>query len=254
MGLDITIGVLVLLAGIRGWLKGFVLQAIRLVALVSCVFLADPLRDLARPYVHDHFPSIQPELMDRFLWWTAAIIAYLLLSGIPSSLVRLARRRPAAELEARWSDSGAGFLLGVLKGFVTVAFLLWGFDTYAANRYTQEGGWISQQIATSRLLPLARTYHPAERIWTSDPVRLYVHRIKTRGLWTAPEEPAPTTSPEPDLPPPISAQKPSRTVPAELPKHPVLSIPNSRLPSPSSPDFLNELDRALNHEGVSKSR
>ena len=49
MGLDLILAALVLMAGIRGWLKGFVMQAIRLTGLIACVYVADPVRDLAKP-------------------------------------------------------------------------------------------------------------------------------------------------------------------------------------------------------------
>ncbi len=249
MGLDITLGALVLLAGIRGWLKGFLIQAIHLVALISCVFLADPLRDLARPYVKDYFPNVESSLIDRFLWWAAAVLGYLLVSGIPISLVRLYRKRPAAELEPRWGDYGAGFLLGLAKGVVGVAFLVWGFDLYAAPRYVAEHTWVSQQIGSSRLLPLARSYRPAERIWASEPVRLFVQRVKTRGLGSHAEEPSNT----PETPPPISAQKTPQTVPAALPRHPILTVPATKTPDPKSSRFLDDLDAALASEGLKKS-
>src|SRR4051794_28680572 len=79
MGLDLALGAIVLLTAIRGWLKGFILQAIRLAGLVACVYLADPVRDLAKPYVLPHLPSIRPELIDRLLWWSAAAISYVAL-------------------------------------------------------------------------------------------------------------------------------------------------------------------------------
>src|SRR3954447_21456464 len=42
MGLDLALAVIVLLSAVRGWLKGFVLQAIRLSGIVACVYAADP--------------------------------------------------------------------------------------------------------------------------------------------------------------------------------------------------------------------
>ena len=51
MGLDLALGGLVLLAAIRGWFKGFVMQAVRLSGLVACVYAADPIRDQVRPRV-----------------------------------------------------------------------------------------------------------------------------------------------------------------------------------------------------------
>ena len=81
MGLDLALGVIVLLGAIRGWLKGFILQAIRLSGVVACVYAADPVRDLAKPYVVPHLPSIRPELVDRLIWWSAAAVSYVCWSG-----------------------------------------------------------------------------------------------------------------------------------------------------------------------------
>ena len=42
MGLDLALGGLVLISAIRGWLKGFLVQAIRLAGLVASVYAAGP--------------------------------------------------------------------------------------------------------------------------------------------------------------------------------------------------------------------
>ena len=116
MGLDITLGVLVLLAGIRGWFKGFIRQAIPIGALVACVFLASPLRNLGRSYARDYFPSINHEVLDRLLWWTAAVLAYVITAGVAFSIVKSVRKRTYGEPEPNRADQGAGFTLGVAKG------------------------------------------------------------------------------------------------------------------------------------------
>ena len=75
MGLDIALGVMILLGAIRGWFRGFVLQAIRLGGLVGCVYAAGPIRDQARPHVVP-LPgrSIPPPMLDRMLWWSSAVV------------------------------------------------------------------------------------------------------------------------------------------------------------------------------------
>ncbi|HEY2158980.1 MAG TPA: CvpA family protein, partial [Isosphaeraceae bacterium] len=60
MGLDILLGLVILAAAVRGWFRGFVLQAIRLGGLVGAVYSAAPIRDAARPYVNEYLPSIRP--------------------------------------------------------------------------------------------------------------------------------------------------------------------------------------------------
>ena len=57
MALDIAAGVIVLLASIRGFRRGFLAQAIGLAALVACVYAADPIRHFALPYAQAKFPD-----------------------------------------------------------------------------------------------------------------------------------------------------------------------------------------------------
>ena len=59
MGLDLTLGALVLIAALRGWFKGFLLQAIALSSLIGCVYIADPIRDFARPHAIDYLPGVR---------------------------------------------------------------------------------------------------------------------------------------------------------------------------------------------------
>ncbi|HEX8200072.1 MAG TPA: CvpA family protein, partial [Isosphaeraceae bacterium] len=111
MGLDVALGVLVLLAAVRGWFRGFLLQAIRLGGLVACVYLADPVRDLARPMAREHLATISPELLDKLLWWAAAVASYVVMTGVATWLVRAYRRHPYGESDPHRGDQSAGALL-----------------------------------------------------------------------------------------------------------------------------------------------
>lgn len=246
MGLDIALGVVVLLAAVRGWFKGFVLQAIPLAALAGCVFLADPLRDLARPFAREYFPGVQPELMDRLLWWTGAVVGFLLTSGIAVSTVKLYRKRHYLEgMEPNRGDQGAGFLLGGLKAAVVLAFVVAAVARHAPQ-YVRSGGWMAQQIQTSQAVRLSDRYHPADEVWNSVPVRSIVHRVRTRGLWGDPEaapEAGRTETAQPS--PPEARRELPVAVASPLPK---LSIPRPAPLDPRSPRFMEELDRALAEE------
>src|SRR3954454_19736262 len=116
MGLDLALGVIVLWTAIRGWLKGFLLQAIRLSGLVACVYVAVPVRNLTKPYVLPHLPSVRPELVDRLLWWSSAAVSYIVLVGFATVVYRLSRRQPFGIAEPNRNDQFAGFALGALKG------------------------------------------------------------------------------------------------------------------------------------------
>jgi uncharacterized membrane protein required for colicin V production len=244
MGLDIALGAIVLVAGIRGWLKGFLLQAIQLGALVGCVYLAAPLRDLARPYALDYFPGIQPEILDKLLWWVGAVLAYLVTAGIAISTVRLYRRRHYLEgMEPNRGDQGAGFLLGAAKGALIAVFLAAGISRYVPA-YVKSSGWLPEQIASSRALQLSERYHPADQLWRSAPVQEFVSRIRAGGLG---EKPSSRDTARLDEPSHVQAPPPAKDpLPSEI-HPPALSIPGRSI-DPHSPDFLNELDRELARE------
>ena len=100
MGLDLALGAVVLLAAIRGWLRGFVSQAVRLSSFVGCFYLADPVRDQLRPYVLPRLPKVDPALMDRILWWTSAVASYVVVVGLASLAIKMMRRPEPSGLRA----------------------------------------------------------------------------------------------------------------------------------------------------------
>ncbi len=246
MGLDIALGVIVLMAAVRGWLRGFLLQAIPLAALVGSVFAAEPLRNLIRQPAHDYFPGIRPELLDRLLWWSAAVLTFVVASGVATAVVRLYRKRPAAEFETRYADQGAGFLLGVVKGGLVAAFLTAGMVDYVPS-YVKSGGWIARQVESSRAVRLNAQHRPAAQVWNSPPVRALVAHVRSRGLWPAPEgagkSEGATVAEEvaPVIAEPVKAA--FRTPALRMP------VPaRSEAVNPRSADFLREFDEALRRE------
>ncbi len=158
MGLDLALGGLVLVMAIRGWLKGFLLQAIRLAGLVLCVYAADPVRDQIKPRVIGYLPTIRPELVDRMLWWSSAVAAYLIIVGLASLAVKLHRRQPyGMEEESRRGDQFAGSLLGIAKALVLAMFLVDGVEKYAiaapqgdprpSNKLRPRGRWLERSVS-----------------------------------------------------------------------------------------------------------
>lgn len=212
MGLDLALGGLVLVTAIRGWLKGFVLQAVRLAGLVACVYLADPVRDQARPYVLAYLPKIRPDLVDRLLWWSSAVISYVVLVGLATLAVTLHRRQPIGLTEPNRNDQFAGFLLGGAKGVLIALLLVASLQKNASERI-KALPWADEQARTSRVLRWNERYQPAARIWAAPPVRHFVSRVRQRGL----------TSPA-DAPPISAEPKPVRTAAGRPPR---LSIPSA---------------------------
>lgn len=227
MGLDILLGLFILASGVRGWFRGFVLQSIRLAGLVGSVYAAAPLRDAAKPHVADYLPTMRPELLDRLLWWSSAVLCYVVTVGLASLAVKMARRRPFGEAEPNRTDQFAGFFLGGVKGAIVVAFLTAAIHRHAIDR-VKGIDWAEQQAKDSYALEWDGQYRPAERLWTSVPVQHFVTEIRRKGLLTRDEV-------VPEL-----LKDPLQAASANAP--PRLDLP--RL-DPDSPDFTREFDRAF---------
>jgi uncharacterized membrane protein required for colicin V production len=181
MGLDLALGGLVLLAAIRGWFRGFVLQAIRLSGLVGCVYAADPIRDQIKPRVLTYLSAMRPEIIDRLLWWTSAVLAYVVLVGLGSLIVKLYRQQPFGLAEPNRGDQFGGLVLGAAKGFLITAFVLAGVQKYALG-YLKSVPQIQELTADSRALDLEIRFHPADQFWAFPPVQLFVARVQRGGL------------------------------------------------------------------------
>jgi uncharacterized membrane protein required for colicin V production len=189
MGLDLALGVIILIAAFRGWLQGFVSQALRIAGLIACVYLAEPVRNYAKPYVFPYLPTIQPELVDRLLWWVSAVTTYVVLVGFSTLIIKMTRRPEIPGIrESGRNDQFAGFLLGAAKGLLAVAFLTAGVQKYASNHLSVMP-WAEEQVKSSWAFKCNEQYQPVARIWSSSPVRHYVNHIQRMGLQN-PAEPS----------------------------------------------------------------
>jgi uncharacterized membrane protein required for colicin V production len=190
MGLDVALGVIVLIAAIRGWLQGFVYQVIRIAGLVACVYLATPVRDHAKPYVLPYLPTIQPDLVDRLLWWVSASVSYVLLVGLATLVIKMTRRPEIPGIpQSTRNDQFAGFLMGISKGVLVAAFLTAGIQNYARSQIATVA-WADEQVKTSMALRWNEQYQPAAKIWSSVPVRHFVSQIQRMGLQNPADGPA----------------------------------------------------------------
>ncbi len=199
MGLDLAMGGLILFSAIRGWLRGFVVQAIRLVGLVAAVYAAAPVRDQIRPYIASQFPTIKAEILDRLLWWGLAIAGYFAIIGAASLVVAISRRKTFGGEESSRGDQFAGFGLGILKGLIVASFLVAGLQKYAEPQLAKIA-WAEQQKSESYAWKWNDEYHPAARIWATPPVQHFVGQIHKMGLIGAPA-PHPLPPPKPSLTP-----------------------------------------------------
>jgi uncharacterized membrane protein required for colicin V production len=225
MGLDVALGVIILIAAIRGWLQGFVYQAIRIAGLVGCVYLATPVRDQAKPHVLPYLSSIPPDLVDRIMWWVSAFVSYVVLVGATSLVIKMTRRPeiPGMPPPPR-NDQFAGFLMGIAKGALVAAFLTAGIQKYALTPIEKTPldnspaageidrrpsmiamidstvqsamNWVAtipqvdQQLKTSKAIQWNAQFRPAGRIWKSVPVQHFVNHIQRMGLQNPADGPA----------------------------------------------------------------
>ena len=250
MGLDLTLGVIMLIAAFRGWFQGFISQAIRLGGVIACVYLAEPVRDYAKPHVLSYVPSIQPDLIDRLLWWVSAAVTYVVLVGTASLVIKMTRRPeiPGISQSGR-NDQFAGFLLGATKGVVIAAFAIAGVQKYALNQI-KTVTWAEEQVKASWALQWSEAYQPVPRIWASPPVRQFVNYIERMGL-RKPGEPSQAPAGEEnegESPLVRTASRPdnAENVAEALPGagRPT-SLPDARSSSTSGPERLDPEDRAI---------
>lgn len=187
MGLDVALGVVILIAALRGWLKGFVYQVIRLGGLVASFYLADPVRDQVKPYVMPYLASIPPGWMDRLIWWVSASINYILIVGVATLAMKMTRRPeiPGVPAQRSRNDQFAGFLLGIAKGAVIASFMVASLQKFAGKQI-ETIDWARKQAQSSQALAWNEKYHPASRIWHSVPVQHFVNHIQRMGI----DEPA----------------------------------------------------------------
>jgi len=182
MGLDLALGVVILITAFRGWFRGFISQAIRLGGLIACVYLADPVRDYAKPRVLPYLPSIPPDLVDRVLWWVSAVLTYVVLVGVATLVIKMTRRPEIPGFpEASRNDQFAGLLVGLLKGGLIAVFLTAAIQKFALS-HIQSITWAEDQAKTSRALKWNEEYQPAVKIWQSQPVTHFVTHIQRMGL------------------------------------------------------------------------
>jgi uncharacterized membrane protein required for colicin V production len=197
MGLDVTLGVIILVAAFRGWFQGFITQAVRIAGLVACVYLAEPVRDYAKPRVLPYLPTIQPALIDRLLWWVSAAATYVVLVGIATLVIKMTRRPeiPGIAQSGR-NDQFAGFMLGASKGVLIAACATAGVQRYAMQPIKQLP-WAEEQVKSSWAAKWSEQYRPVPRIWSSRPVRQFVSYVERMGL-QRPGEPSQSPAGEED--------------------------------------------------------
>jgi uncharacterized membrane protein required for colicin V production len=239
MGLDVALGVIILIAAIRGWLQGFVYQAIRIAGLVACIYLAAPVRDQAKPHVVAYLPTIPSEWVDRLLWWVSAALAYVVVVGVTSLAIKMTRRPeiPGIPGQSSRNDQFAGFLMGVAKGVLVAAFMTAGIQKYALTQMATVP-WADQQVKTSQAIRWNEQYQPAAKIWLSPPVQHVVILVERMGLQGAglPDEkpadqPVVQTASRPTDPEDVEGSKSRKGAPNASANPSPTAVPKLRIPN-----------------------
>ncbi len=182
MGLDLALAVVVVTAAFRGWFQGFLIQIVRIASLIACVYLADRVRDYAKPYVVPYLATIQPDLVDRLLWWVSAVVTYIVLVAASMLVIKMTRRPVIPGIsEPGRNDQFAGFLVGTIKGAVIAAFLAGGIERYGADQVKMVP-WAGEQVKASWAMQWTVAYQPVPRIWASRPVRHFVNHVTRMGI------------------------------------------------------------------------
>lgn len=170
MGLDLLAGLVVLFGAIRGYFRGFFIPLAKLGSLIGAVYLADPLRIRANPYVQPYFPAIDAETYARLSWWAALLVGYLATASISCGLLRLTVERKDPERRGAGADRFLGFLLGGIKGAATVALLLTAVLWKESLIAQAPGG--EKLLAGSRTVAWTRAHDPFGKLWVWPP---FVH-------------------------------------------------------------------------------
>jgi uncharacterized membrane protein required for colicin V production len=182
MGLDLALGIIILVAAFRGWFQGFIIQVVKIASLVGCVYLADPVRLYVKPHVLPYLTSIHSDFIDRGLWWVSAIFLYLTLVGLATLIIKMTRRPeiPGITQSAR-NDQFAGFLLGTAKGLLVAAVATAAIQKFAIDQ-VKTVAWAHDQVSASWAIKWNDEYRPASRIWSSLPVRRFVAHFRRMAL------------------------------------------------------------------------
>lgn len=189
MGLDLTLGAIILVMAFRGWCRGFISQAVWIAGLIASVYLAESVREFAKPYMLAHLPTIPPPLVDRLLWWISVVVTFIVLVGFASIVIKMTRRPEIPGIpQAGRNDQFAGFMLGASKGVLAAAVATACIQQYAMEPL-KTLPWAEEQVKTSYAAKWSDDYHPVPRVWSSQPVRHFVGCIDRMGL-RAPGEPA----------------------------------------------------------------
>ncbi len=225
MGFDLALGAIIVMAAIRGWVQGFVSQTVRIGSLIACVYLADLVRERAKPFVIPYLSSIEPDIVDRLMWWVSAVVTYVVLVGFITLIIKMTRRPEVPGIpQTTRNDQYAGFLLGALKGLLIAAFATAGVQKYASEQIKMVA-WADDQVKASWAMKWNDEFQPAARIWASRPVRHFVTCVRRMGIQNPSARSGSPTSQEPDVQPAVRTAH----------RDPALSLPSP----PPEPDQLD---------------
>ena len=131
MGLDVALGVIILIAAIRGWLQGFLYQAIRH-RRTDCVRVSGRAGPRSGEAVHPALLADDPSGPGGPALVVGCGVRHLCRAGGATTLALKMTKRPeipGIPPQRSRNDQFAGFLFGIAKGALIAAFLAAGIQT-----------------------------------------------------------------------------------------------------------------------------
>ncbi len=167
--IDLVLGILLLVAAVRGFMKGFIVEIASLAALILAVWGAIHLSYFTGDFLRDTF-----DFKSEHLGVIAFIITFILII-IGVHLVGRVVTRLVEAMALGFLNKLAGILFGVLKAAVVLSIFLVFFDRVDANsniipRETKEKSQVYEPL--KNLVP---TLLPFLNFWDDDAIRNLKH-------------------------------------------------------------------------------
>jgi len=130
MQFDIGALVIVCLAGLIGFVKGFWSQVISLAAAVGAGIVAylsrHKVADVVMKWVTDRYPEV--DLDFQMIQLACSILLFCLVYFLAGSVMEMIKRRVVSAFAMKMSDRFFGLIAGVVKGALVVLVLIVGVE------------------------------------------------------------------------------------------------------------------------------
>lgn len=179
MYFDIGFGVLLLVAGFRGYRRGFANQTIQIAALGAGILFADDIARSLLPKLNSQFPaSIAEPLRLPLLYILSLLIIWLCISTIGAIYLAWYRNRVFGENIPSAGDRLFGLGLGLVKGCVGVAALVYAVNLIPKD-FVDRFQPVRQQYDSSRGISIANENRIIDRALEFPEFHIFRERMET---------------------------------------------------------------------------